>query len=37
MEDENARMAAMEAQFQETIAKLYDDFTARLRVLQASN
>ena len=37
MEDENARMAAMEAQFQETIAKLYEDFTARLRVLQASN
>ena len=27
----------MEAQFQETIAKLYKDFTARLRVLQASN
>ena len=37
MEDENARMAAMEAQFQETISKLYEDFTARLRVLQASN
>ena len=37
MEDENARMAVMQAQFQETIAKLYEDFTARLRVLQASN
>ena len=37
MEDENARMAAMQAEFQETIAKLHEDFTARLRVLQASN
>ena len=37
MEDENARMAAMQAEFQETIAKLHEDFTARLRVLEASN
>ena len=37
MEDENARMATMQAEFQETIAKLLEDFTARLRVLQASN
>ena len=37
MEDGNARMAAMEAEFQETIAKLHEDFTARLRVLEASN
>ena len=37
MEDENARMAAMQAKFEETIAKLQEDFTARLRVLQASN
>ena len=37
MKDENTRMAAMQAEFQETIAKLHEDFTARLRVLQASN
>ena len=37
MENENARMAAMQAELQETIAKLHEDFTARLRVLQASN
>ena len=37
MEDENARMVAMQAEFQETIAKLREDFTARLGVLQASN
>ena len=37
MEGENTRMAAMQAEFQETIAKLHEDFTARLRVLQASN
>ena len=37
MEDENARMAAMQAEFQETIAKLREDFTARMRVLEASN
>ena len=37
MEDENARMAAMEAQFEETITKLREDFTARLQVLEASN
>ena len=33
MEDENARMAAMQAELQETIAKLHEDFTARLRVI----
>ena len=38
MEDENARMAAMQAElFQEMTAKLHEDFTARLQVLQASN
>ena len=37
MEDENAWMAAMQAEFQETITKLHEDFTARLRVLEASN
>ena len=37
MEDENAQMAAIQGDFQETIAKLDEDFTARLRVLQASN
>ena len=30
-------MAAMQVEFQETIAKLREDFTARMRVLQASN
>ena len=37
MEDGNARMAAMEAEFQETIAQLREDFTSRLRVVEASN
>ena len=37
MEDRNARMAAMEAEFQETIAKLREDLTARLRVEEAAN
>ena len=36
MEDANIQMAAMQAQFEETIAKLHEDFTARLRVLEAS-
>ena len=36
MEDGNARMAAMEAQFQETIAKLREDLTSRLRVEEAA-
>ena len=37
MEDGNAQMAAMQAQFQETIAKLREDLTAGLRVEQAAN
>ena len=37
MEDENAQMAAMQAQFEETIAKLREDLTARLRVQEAAN
>ena len=37
MEDGNARMAAMQAEFQETIAKLREDLTTRLRVEQAAN
>ena len=37
MEDGNAQMAAMQAQFQETIAKLREDLTARLRVEEAAN
>ena len=37
MEDENARMAAMQADFQETIAKLREDLTTRLRVEEAAN
>ena len=37
MEDGNARMTAMEAQFQETIAKLRENLTARLRVEEAAN
>ena len=37
MQDANTQMAAMQAQFEETIAKLHEDFTARLRVLEASN
>ena len=37
MEDENARMAAIQAEFQETIAKLREDLTARLRVEEAAN
>ena len=32
MEVGNARMAAMQAQFEETIAKLREDLIARLRV-----
>ena len=37
MEVANTQMAAMQAQFEETIAKLHEDFTARLRVLEAEN
>ena len=37
MEDANTQMAAMQEQFEETIAKLHEDFTARLRVLEAEN
>ena len=37
MEDANAQMAAMQAQFEETIAKLREDLTARLRVQEAAN
>ena len=37
IEDENARMAAMQAEFQETIAKLREDLTARLRVEEEAN
>ena len=37
MEDGNARMAANQAQFEETIAKLREDLTARLRVQEAAN
>ena len=37
IEDGNAQMAAMQAQFQETIAKLREDLTAGLRVEQAAN
>ena len=37
MEDGNARMAAMQAQFEETIAKLREDLNARLRVQEAEN
>ena len=32
MEDGNAQMAAMQAKFEETIAKLREDLAARLRV-----
>ena len=35
--DENAQMAAMHAQFEERIAKLREDLTARLRVQEAAN
>ena len=37
MKDGNARMAAVQTQFQETIAKLREDLTARLRVEEAAN
>ena len=37
MEDGNARIAAMEAQFQETIANLREDLTSRLRVEEEAN
>ena len=37
MEDGNARMAAMQAEFQGTTAKLREDLTARLRVEEAAN
>ena len=37
MEDGNTQMAAMQAQFKETIAKLREDLTARLRVQEAAN
>ena len=37
MEDGNARMAAMQAEFQETIAKLREELTTRLRVEEAAN
>ena len=37
MEDANTQMAAMQAQFEETIAKLREGLTANLRVLEAAN
>ena len=37
MEDGNAQMAAVQAQFEETIAKLREDLTGRLRVQEAAN
>ena len=37
MEDGNARLAAMQAEFQETIAKLREELTTRLRVEEAAN
>ena len=37
MEDENARITAMQAEFQETIVQLREDFTSRLRVEEAAN
>ena len=37
MEDENARMAAMEAKFEETITKLREELTTRLRVEEEAN
>ena len=36
MEDGNSRMAAMQAEFQETIAKLREHLTSRLRVEEAA-
>ena len=36
MEDENAHLAAMQAKFEETVAKLRKDLTARLRVEEAA-
>ena len=37
MEDRNTRIAAMQAEFQETIAKLREELTTRLRVEEAAN
>ena len=37
MEDANAQMTAIQAQFKETIAKLSEDLTARLRVQEVAN
>ena len=37
MEDRNVRIAAMQAKFQETIAKLREKLTTRLRVEEESN
>ena len=37
MEDGNARLAAMQAEFQETIAKLREELTIRLRVEEAAH
>ena len=37
MEEANTQMAAMQAKFEETIAKLREDLTARLRVEKAAN
>ena len=37
MEDRNARIAAMQAEFQETIAKLREELTTRLRVEEEAN
>ena len=37
VEDGNARMAAMQAQFEETIAKLREELTTRLRVEEEAN
>ena len=37
MEDRNARITAMQAEFQETIAKLREELTTRLRVEEEAN
>ena len=37
MENENARMAVMQAQFEETLTKLREELTTRLRVEEAAN
>ena len=37
MEDWKARIAAMQAEFQETIAKLREELTTRLRIEEEAN